>query len=84
MRMPSSGNLLTRPRILGALLGLALAGSPALGRADSGVGIDTNLANKIDPTAGHSMGVTDLDGTGTGGIETGSAIAVGQSDHPLG
>jgi hypothetical protein len=76
MRMPSSGNLLTRPRILGALLGLALAGSPALGRADSGVGIDTNLANKIDPTAGHSMGVTDLDGT--------SWLEPGQHSSPTG
>src|SRR5258708_29742917 len=49
---------------------------PVLGWADTGVGVDTWRANKLDPTGGQATEVLDPDGT--------SWLAPGQHRSPTG
>jgi hypothetical protein len=50
-------------RILQSVAFSALLVLPALSWSDSGVGVDTWRANKLDPTGGEELQRTDADGT---------------------
>ena len=57
-------------------IGLLFFSAPTVTCADSGVGVDTWRANKLDPTGGQSTGTVDRDGT--------SWLAPGQHRSPTG